>query len=207
MTKKATATAPSAAREILFGYGRVSTDGQDTENQRQELEAAGYVIDDWHEEVVSGAVAAAQRPGWQRLMHAMQAHLRTRQRVALVVAKLDRLGRDAADVLATVRDLDKAGVHVYVHQLGRTDLTSPAGKMLMTMLAAVAEFERDLLRERTRAGLARVRAEGTKLGRPAKTTESDRTTIRRRLAKGDSVSQVARDYGVARSTVLAIRAA
>lgn len=195
----------AAASEILFGYGRVSTDGQDTTNQRKELEAAGWCIACWHDEVVSGAVAAAKRPGWARLMSDIDAHLRSGQRVALVVAKLDRLGRDASDVLATVRDLDARGVKVFVHQLGATNLTSAAGRMLMTMLAAVAEFERDLLRERTRSGLARTRAAGTRLGRPPKTTDRQRREVRKLLAAGTSVSQVARDYGVSRSTVIAIR--
>lgn len=194
-----------AANEVVFGYGRVSTDAQDTGNQRQELQAAGWRIACWHDEVVSGAVAAAKRPGWRQLMADIDAHLRSGQKVALVVAKLDRLGRDASDVLATVRDLDARGVKVFVHQLGRTDLTSAAGRMLMTMLAAVAGFERDLLRERTRAGLARTKANGTRLGRPPKTTDRQRREVRKLLAAGESISQVARDYGVSRSTVIAIR--
>lgn len=194
-----------AANEVVFGYGRVSTDEQHTGNQRQELQAAGWRIACWHDEVVSGAVTAAKRPGWRQLMADIDAHLRSGQKVALVVAKLDRLGRDASDVLATVRDLDARGVKVFVHQLGRTDLTSAAGRMLMTMLAAVAEFERDLLRERTRAGLARTRANGTRLGRPPKTTDRQRREVRKLLAAGESISQVARDYGVSRSTVIAIR--
>ena len=185
-----------ATNEILFGYGRVSTGEQDTGNQRKELQDAGWRVACWHEEVISGTVAAAQRPGWQRLMSDIDAHLRSGQKVALVVSKLDRLGRDAADVLATVRALAQRGVPVYVQQLGRTDLTSPAGRMLMTMLAAVAEFERDILVERTTAGLARTKAAGTRLGRPPKTTDRQRREIRRLLAAGTSVSQVARDYAV-----------
>ncbi|MFK9330541.1 recombinase family protein, partial [Escherichia coli] len=82
----------------------------------------------------------------------------------LVVAKLDRLGRDAIDVLQTVRALADRNIKVLVHQLGNTDLTSAAGKLLLSMLAAVAEMERDLLIERTQAGLSRAKAEGKKLG-------------------------------------------
>lgn len=81
----------------------------------------------------------------------------------LVVAKLDRLGRDAIDVLQTVRTLADRNIKVIVHQLGTTDLTSAAGKLLLSMLAAVAEMERDLLIERTNAGLLRAKAEGRKL--------------------------------------------
>lgn len=78
----------------------------------------------------------------------------------LVVAKLDRLGRDIIDVLQTVRVLSDRGIRVIVHQLGNTDLSSAAGKLLLSMLAAVAEMERDLLIERTQAGLSRAKAEG-----------------------------------------------
>jgi DNA invertase Pin-like site-specific DNA recombinase len=76
----------------------------------------------------------------------------------LVVTKLDRLGRDAVDVLATIRRLGQLEVKMLVLQLGQLDLTSPAGRLMLTMLAAVAEMERDLLIKHTRAGLERTRA-------------------------------------------------
>lgn len=76
---------------------------------------------------------------------------------------------------------------------------------MVKMLAAVADFERDLIIERTQPGLARAKAEGKKLGRPAKTSEADRAAIRGRLAAGESVSEVARWYEVSRATVLAVR--
>jgi len=82
--------------------------------------------------------------------------------LVLVVTKIDRLGRDAIDIQQTVRALRVAGVRVYVTQLGGTDLTSSAGKMVLAMLSAFAEMERDLIMERTQAGLARARAEGIK---------------------------------------------
>lgn len=84
----------------------------------------------------------------------------------LVVTKLDRLGRNAMDVRATVEQLDKLGVRVHCLALGGVDLTSPAGKMTMQVIAAVAEFERDLLIERTQAGLERARQAGKRFGRP-----------------------------------------
>ena len=89
-------------------------------------------------------------------------------------------------------------------QLGRLDLTSPAGKMMITMLAAVAEMERDLLVERTQAGLARAKSEGKTLGRPSKTTAEQRADIIGKYATGESVSALARLYGVSRANILGV---
>lgn len=121
-----------------------------------------------------------------------------------MVAKLDRLGRDAHDVGATVKLLATRKIAVIVLQLGMLDLTSPAGKMMMTMLAAVAEMERDLLVERTQAGLARTKSEGKTLGRPSKTTAEQRAEIAVRYEQGDSVSALARAYSVSRASILSI---
>uniref|UniRef100_Q479V0 Resolvase, N-terminal n=1 Tax=Dechloromonas aromatica (strain RCB) TaxID=159087 RepID=Q479V0_DECAR len=186
-----------------FGYGRVSTGTQTTDNQRLELEQAGYQIepDFWFaDDGISGKVAASQRPAFKALLGQI------RKGETLVVSKLDRLGRDAIDVLQTVRQLGERGIRVVVLQLGNTDLTAPAGKLLLSMLAAVAEMERDLLVERTQAGLARARVEGKTLGRPSKTTQDERTEIRRRMGAGESVSALARSYRVSRATICAIKA-
>ncbi len=187
----------------VFGYSRVSTHQQSVENQRLELEKAGYVIDDdfWFaDEGVSGKIIANQRPAFIRMLGQI------RKGETLVVSKLDRLGRDAVDVLQTVRKLGERGIKVVVLQLGNTDLTSPAGKLLLSMLAAVAEMERDLLVERTQAGLARAKSEGKTLGRPSRTTPEQRSEILHRLSQGESVSALARFYGVSRATVISIRA-
>src|SRR5665647_1183420 len=160
--------------KVIFGYGRVSTMQQTTENQRLELEQAGYQIepDFWYaDDGVSGKVAANQRPVFKELL------TQIRKGETLVVSKLDRLGRDAIDILQTVRQLGERNIKVVVLQLGTTDLTSPAGKLLLSMLAAVAEMERDLLVERTQAGLARAKAEGRTLGRPSKTTPEQLSLI------------------------------
>ncbi|MFA7399638.1 MAG: recombinase family protein [Sideroxydans sp.] len=188
---------------MIFGYGRVSTGQQTTENQRLELEQAGYQIesDYWYaDEGVSGKVAASQRPAFKRLISQI------RKGESLVVSKLDRLGRDSIDVLQTVRQLGERGIKVIVLQLGNTDLTSPAGKLLLSMLAAVAEMERDLLVERTQAGLQRAKAEGKILGRPSKTTPEQREEIRHKLSSGESVSSLAKLYGVSRANIIGIRA-
>ncbi|MDA5543945.1 recombinase family protein [Yersinia rochesterensis] len=181
-----------------FGYGRVSTMQQVTENQRLELEQAGWTFDFWFTDVVSGKVPAIQRKAFAEML----GKIRTGE--TLVVAKLDRLGRDAIDVLQTVRLLSDRCNKVIVHQLGNTDLTSTAGKLLLSMLAAVAEMERDLLIERTQAGLSRAKAEGKKLGRPSKIAPEARRAIIEKKNSGVSVSALAREYGVSRATVAAI---
>lgn len=183
-----------------FGYGRVSTQDQTTENQRLEIESAGYKLDYWFaDDGVSGAVLASQRAQFREMLG------KIRDGEVLVVTKIDRLGRDAIDIQQTVKAFKVAGVRVYVTQLGGTDLTSSAGKMLLAMLAAFAEMERDLIVERTQAGLARARAEGTKLGRPSKTTEGDRRAIRAALAEGATVSAQARLHRISRASVIAVR--
>ena len=145
-----------------FLYARVSTSGQMPENQVLEVEAAGFSVQNGRviQEVISGSVSAGQRPGFCRLLDKME------RSDVLIVTKLDRLGRNAMDVRLTVEDLSSRGIRVHCIALGGVDLTSPAGKMTMQVLAAVAEFERDLLVERTQAGLERAKAEGKKLGRP-----------------------------------------
>lgn len=185
---------------MTFGYGRVSTALQTTENQRLELQQAGYACDGWYADIgISGKTPASQRPEFKKLLE------KIRDGETLVVSKLDRLGRDALDVLQTVRMLEGRNIKVIVLHLGKTDLTSPTGKMLTTMLVAVAEMERDLLIERTQAGLARAKAEGKKLGRPVKTTQEQRKAIVKQLAQGESVSALARQYGVARANINNIR--
>ncbi|WNY84953.1 recombinase family protein [Cronobacter dublinensis] len=182
----------------IFGYGRVSTSQQDTENQRMELEQAGWTFDFWFTDVVSGKVPAVQRKAFFEMLS------KIRDGETLVVAKLDRLGRDAIDVLQTVRMLADRNIKVIVHQLGTTDLTSAAGKLLLSMLAAVAEMERDLLVERTQAGLSRAKAEGKRLGRPSKIGSEARRTILDKKAAGISVSSLAREYDVSRATIVAV---
>lgn len=185
----------------VFGYGRVSTADQTTDNQRQELETMGYAIQAqrWFSDTISGKVPAGERPQFSKMLERMEAG------DMLVVSKLDRLGRDMIDVMQTIKALTARGIRVKVLALGDTDLTSTAGKAVVGILAVVAEMERDMLVERTQAGLARAKAEGRQLGRPSKTSDVDRQTIRSRLEAGETVSQVARDFGISRATVISIR--
>ncbi len=184
---------------FTLAYARVSTADQATENQILEIRAAGYVPDAVYAEVVSGKIPAMDRPEFAKLTDALS---RMGINKRLVVSKLDRLGRDAADVLQTVKMLGEVGCAVKVLPLGDLDLTSPAGKLVLTTLAAVAEMERDLLIERTHAGLARARSQGKKLGRPTLITPDIKSAISQALERGDSVSSLAKVYGVSRATVM-----
>ena len=181
-----------------FGYGRVSPADQRTENQRLEIEQAGLKLDYWYADTVSGSAHASQREQFTRMIDKL------RFDDVLVVAKLDRLGRNASDVLATIRHLQELKVKVIVLQLGQLDLSSTAGKTMLTMLAAVAEMERDLLVERTRAVLARAQAEGKTLGRPRATTPKVRKAMLAAHQAGTSISMLAKQYGVSRSTVAGV---
>ncbi len=181
----------------IFGYGRVSTKEQQSENQRLELERAGYDVSYWFaDEGVSGKVPALQRAQFGVLLD------KIRDGETLVVSKLDRLGRDAQDIGATIKMLAARRIEVVVLQLGKLDLTSSAGKLMLTMLAAVAEMERDLLVERTQAGLARAKAEGKSLGRPTLTSDADRRAIAGAHAAGASISALARQHKLSRATVM-----
>jgi putative DNA-invertase from lambdoid prophage Rac len=157
-------------------------------NQLQEIAAAGFQVEPRRvvAETISGSIAISQRPGFTRLVDRLEAG------DVLVVTKLDRLGRNAMDVGSTVARLADLGVRVHCLALGGVDLTSSSGKLTMSVINAVAEFERDLLIERTQAGLSRARAEGKAIGRPASITGEDRQTAEKLLADGTSVSAIAR---------------
>lgn len=180
-----------------FLYARVSTTDQTTENQVREVSQAGFAVEAHRvvEETVSGSVTAMERKGFARLVDRLE------RGDVLIVTKLDRLGRNAMDVRATVERLAADGVRVHCLALGGVDLTSAAGKMTMGVLSAVAEFERDLLIERTQSGLARAKADGKTLGRPAKLDEDEQVAIRAKRAAGASLGALATEYGVSRAAI------
>jgi putative DNA-invertase from lambdoid prophage Rac len=185
----------------VFGYARVSTANQVTENQRAQIEQAGYSIlpRRFVEEQISGGMAALKRPGFAALLDRLE------EGDTLVVTKLDRLGRDSIDVQQTVQMFQTRAIRLVVLQLGNLDITSSSGELMIKMLAAVADFERDLIIERTQVGLARAKAEGKRLGRPSKTTKQSREEIVQALNHGKTVSELARAYGISRALVHSIR--
>lgn len=180
-----------------FAYCRVSTLDQTTENQVREIAASGFAVEQHCivTETVSGSVAAIERPGFAKLVDRLESG------DVLIVTKLDRLGRNAMDLRATVERLTATGVRVHCLALGGVDLTSAAGKMTMGVIAAVAEFERDLLIERTQSGLQRAKAAGKVLGRPQSLTGEDQSAIMQARAQGASLGVLAARYGVSRAAI------
>ncbi|WP_342653405.1 recombinase family protein [Pseudomonas sp. F3-2] len=178
-----------------FLYARCSTQAQFTENQVLEVKSAGFDVQAGRviEEIVSGSVAANERPGFQKLLDRMESS------DVLIVTKLDRLGRNAMDVRQTVEQLARNGIRVHCLALGGVDLTSAAGKMTMQVLGAVAEFERDLLIERTQQGLQRAKAEGKKLGRPAATSTT--ASVKRLRIAGMTQAQAAAELKLGIATI------
>lgn len=109
------------------------------------------------------------------------------------------------DVRATVEKLAQSGIRVHCLALGGVDLTSPAGKMTMSVIAAVAEFERDLLIERTQAGLALAKASGKAIGRPQSLDKGQVAILREKLSEGHSVASLARDFKTSRQTIMRVQ--
>jgi putative DNA-invertase from lambdoid prophage Rac len=123
----------------------------------------------------------------------------------LVVTQLDRLGRNAMDVLTSVQRLASMQVRVHCLALGEMDLTSSAGTMTMQVIAAVADFERNLLVERTQSGLSRAKAQGKVLGRPRSVDAQASRIVVERLERGETVAALAREFGTSRQSIMRIR--
>ncbi|SMR83528.1 putative DNA-invertase from lambdoid prophage Rac [Aliiroseovarius halocynthiae] len=163
-----------------FAYAGVSTFDQTPESQIHEIKTAGFAVEPFRiiTETISGSMAIAQRKGFSKLLDRME------KGDVLIVTKLDRLGRDAIDVSTTVAKLEDIGIRVHCLALGGVDLTSSAGKMTMNVINAVAQFERDLLIERTQSGLARAKAEGKPLGRPSVLSQDQQQEVKEKSEMG-----------------------
>ena len=180
---------------------RVSTFDQTPENQIREIETAGFAVEQHRivTETISGSMAIALREGFSKLLDRME------KGDVLIVTKLDRLGRDAIDVSTTVAKLEEIGIRVHCLALGGVDLTSSAGKMTMNVINAVAQFERDLLIERTQSGLARAKAEGKLLGRPSALSADQQVEVKEKIKNGEAISAIARQFETSRQTIMRVR--
>jgi DNA invertase Pin-like site-specific DNA recombinase len=189
--------AKSPTYGAVLGYGRVSRDGQDLSQQRAALRSAGCTR--LFEEKASGG--RWDRPELHRLLD----HLRPGD--VVVVWKLDRLSRSLKDLLHIMEKIGTAGAG-FRSLTEAIDTTTPAGRMMMQMVGAFAEFERAMIRERTSAGLAAARAEGRIGGRRKKLDDAKRREIAEAVVSGrKTAAQMARLFGVSSPTVSRIVAA
>jgi DNA invertase Pin-like site-specific DNA recombinase len=187
-------------------YLRVSTTGQTVENQRRELEQIAErrrwtVVAVYEDAGISGAKGRDKRPGFDQMLKDA-----SRRKFDVVMAwAIDRLGRSLIDLLATIEHLEAVGVDLYLDQQN-IDTTTPAGKLLFQITGAFAEFERSMIRQRVNAGLARAKADGKRLGRPAIDREKEQA-IREALVAGDmGMLKIAAAFGVGSGTVQRIKA-
>jgi DNA invertase Pin-like site-specific DNA recombinase len=180
-----------------IGYARVSGDDQNLDLQRDALLSAG--VGSIYEDTLTGK--NVNRPELQHCLKAL------REGDTLVVWRLDRLGRNLHDLISLVKDLEKREIK-FKSLKESIDTTAPSGKLVFHFFAALAEFERELIRERTLAGLTAARARGRCGGRPVLLDVKQKRAALALLKNRElSVTEIAKQFGVSRSTLYSIRAA
>jgi DNA invertase Pin-like site-specific DNA recombinase len=176
---------------VKIGYARVSTDDQNLDLQRDALRLAG--CEKVYEDQMSGAKAA--RPGLAKALEVVRAG------DVFIVWRLDRLGRSLHDLIVLARNLDDAGVGLMSVQ-ERIDTGSSGGRLIFHMFGALAEFERNLIRERTMAGLTAARARGRKGGRPKLLEPAKRQlVVRLYTEKQHTIKEICRMMGISKPTL------
>lgn len=179
-----------------YGYARVSSDGQSVNAQVQQLRAAG--AETIIREVASGA--NSDRAGLRKALAALAPG------DMLMVTRLDRLARSVIDLLNTLRKVAESKAAFKSLADPWADTTTPTGRLMVTIIGGIAEFERELIRARTSEGLARARARGVKTGPKKKLTPHQQREALRRKAKGDPVTEIAASYAVHHSTISRLKA-
>lgn len=186
-------------------YLRVCTSKQETENQRRELEALAKradwpIVQVYEDKGISGAKGRDKRPA----LDAMLKDAALRKFKMLLIWDLSRLGRSLRDLLNTVEELREYGVDLFIAKDG-TDTSTPSGRLFFNIVGSIAEFERERIKERIAAGLARARAKGTKsgqpIGRPTRITPSKKRKIMELEGQGLSPRKIAPKVGLSASTV------
>lgn len=184
----------------IYAYIRVSTQGnksvQTTDNQAKLIRDAGFAVDSWFsEEGVSGSIPALDRPAFKE----MYADLNAGDTV--IATAIDRLGRNARDILEIVEMFQKTGVKLRILALDAVDLTSSMGKLLVTLMGAFAELERNMTIERVNAGLARTREQGTIFGKKEAATPEVMEAIMKGIEQGISHAKLAKGFGISTKSV------
>ena len=175
----------------VYGYARVSTNGQDLGAQVAELKAAG--CGNIYKEKASGA--KTDRPELAKLIRRLE------DGDVLTVVRLDRLARSTRDLLNILDEVGKRDAGFRSLKDAWADTTTPHGRLMLTVLGGLAEFERSLIAARTDAGRKRAKARGVKFGRPHKLTSHQRRELMERLADGAVQADLARSYGVSQATI------
>ena len=176
---------------MLYGYARVSTDGQSVSAQVAELKIAG--CDRVFSEVASGAKTS--RAQLERAIKAVEPG------DVLMVIRLDRLARSTRDLLNTLAAVAERGGGFRSLRDAWADTTTPHGRLMLTVLGGLAEFERELIRSRTMEGRERAKARGVRLGRRPVLSADQRRFVAEERAKGESVRYLARILGVSKATI------
>jgi DNA invertase Pin-like site-specific DNA recombinase len=176
---------------MIYGYARVSTDGQSVAAQVAALQDAGAVK--VFRETASGA--KTDRAQLRKVLAALD------EGDVLMVTRLDRLARSTRDLLNTLATVTSKGAGFRSLGDAWADTTTPHGRLMVTMLAGLAEFERELIHARTSEGRKRAQAAGVKMGRPPKLTPFQQREARKRLAAGEAPRTIGRSYGVSRMTI------
>lgn len=188
-------------------YARVSTATQTTENQLLELKQAAArmgwtVVQELTDDGISGAKGRDQRPAFDQLFRMVQ-----RKEIDVVMAwSIDRLGRSIQHLLSFMTEIQAVGVDLYIHQQAINTAT-PAGRMVFGIFSALGEYERELIRERINAGLARAKAQGKKLGRPSNVNPSVIASVKLLRANGHSIHTIAKQLHIGVGTTQKILAA
>ncbi len=180
----------------IYGYARVSTNGQDLAAQDAELAAAGCAK--VFREKASGA--KTDRPELAKLIRRLE------RGDVLVVTQLDRLARSTRDLLNVIEDVSTRGAGFRSLRDTWADTTTPHGRLMLTVLGGLAEFERELIRARTGEGRKRAQQRGVRFGRPRKLTPHQRQEALARLQAGETQADVARSYAVDATTIGRLRA-
>jgi len=176
---------------MKFGYARVSTKDQNLSLQLDALQSE--TCDDYISEKISSR--HKDRPEWDKLLQKLRAG------DTLIVYKLDRIARSTTELLQIVEDFQQRNISLKSMQEPWADTTSSVGKLIITVMAGIAEFERNLIRQRSRDGRDAAKKRGVKFGRPRKLSKSQSELILGAYASGATVSQLAESFGVGRDTI------
>jgi len=178
-------------------YSRVSTEGQEVENQikllKEICERKGYQLVDVISDVMSGTKGRVDRKGFDKLIKGSV----KKEWDSILVWSVDRLGRSLKDLVSFLEDINSVGCDLYIHQSG-IDSSTPSGKMMFQMIGVFAEFERSMISERVKLGLART---DKKLGRPTNMNQGMIESVKFMRGKGVGIKKIASDLSIGVGTV------